>query len=85
MRPPRVTELRKPEDWRLSMRVRIMLVEGTEVSPRRAREAFCRCEQTFERCTRDIVTVCYREERVLVFEALVGAGYELVDRCGLLR
>lgn len=40
VRPPRVTEDRNPEDWRLSMRVRIMFEEGTEVSPRRAFEAF---------------------------------------------
>jgi hypothetical protein len=31
------------------------LLEGTEVRPRRAREAFWRWEQTLERCTRDIV------------------------------
>jgi hypothetical protein len=28
-----------------------------EVRPRRAREAFCRCEQTWARLTRDIVVV----------------------------
>ena len=46
MRPPRVTEERKPEDWSASVNVRIMFVEGTEVSPRRALDAFWRCEQT---------------------------------------
>jgi len=50
-----VTEERKPEVWRARVRVRIMFVEGTEVRPRRAREAFWRWEQTVERCTRDIV------------------------------
>jgi hypothetical protein len=54
-RPERVTEERKPDVWSARVRVRIMLVEGTEVRPRRAREAFWRCEQTFERCTRDMV------------------------------
>ena len=58
MRPARVTEERKPEVWRASVRVRIMLLEGTEVRPRRAREAFWRCEQTLERMTRDIVVWC---------------------------
>lgn len=50
-----MTEERKPEVWSARVRVRIMLLEGTEVRPRRAREAFWRCEQTLERCTRDIV------------------------------
>jgi len=60
--PPRVTEERKPAVWRERQRVRIWFVEGTEVRPRRAREAFWRCEQTLERCTRDIVRfvgVCF--------------------------
>jgi hypothetical protein len=35
--------------------VRIILVEGTEVSPRRALEALERCEQTWERWTRDMM------------------------------
>ena len=39
-RPARVTEERKPEVWRARVSVRIMLLEGTEVRPRRAREAF---------------------------------------------
>lgn len=30
---------------------------GMEVRPRRALEAFCRCEQTWARLTRDIVVV----------------------------
>jgi hypothetical protein len=39
-------------------------VDGTEVSPRRALEAFWRCEHTFERMTRDIV-VCRPDETEL--------------------
>ncbi len=57
VRPPRVTEERKPAVWRESVRARSMLVEGMEVRPRRALEAFWRCEQTFARCTRDMVAV----------------------------
>ncbi len=49
MSPPRVTEERKPEDWRARVRVRIMFVDGTEVRPSRALEAFWRWEQTFAR------------------------------------
>lgn len=45
----------KPDVWRESMSVRIRLEEGTEVRPRRAREAFWRCEQTWESVTRDMV------------------------------
>lgn len=44
--PPRVTDDKNPLDWRPSMRERIMFVEGTDVSPRRAFEAFCRCDET---------------------------------------
>jgi len=58
--PPRVTEERKPDCWSARVRVRIMFVEGTEVRPRRALEAFWRCEHTFERWTRDILRVCRR-------------------------
>ncbi len=50
-----MTDERKPEDCSASVRVRIMFVEGTEVRPSRALEAFWRCEQTFARCTRDMV------------------------------
>ena len=35
-----MTEEMKPEDWRARESVRIMFVEGTEVRPRRALEAF---------------------------------------------
>lgn len=59
MRPPRVTEERKPEDCSASVRVSIMFVEGTDVRPKRALEAFWRCEHTWERFTRDIVGFRY--------------------------
>jgi len=55
VRPPRVTEERKPDCWSARESVRIMFVEGTEVRPRRAFEALERCEQTWERCTRDMM------------------------------
>lgn len=55
MRPPRVTEERKPACWRARESVRIMFVEGTEVRPSRALEALERWEQTCERCTRDMM------------------------------
>jgi hypothetical protein len=53
--PPRVTEERKPEFWSANRSVRWRLVDGTDVKPSRALEAFCRCEQTCARFTRDIV------------------------------
>jgi hypothetical protein len=53
--PPRVTVLRKPCFWRRSERERCMRERGIEVRPRRAREAFCMCEQTWARLTRDMV------------------------------
>jgi hypothetical protein len=53
--PPRVTEERKPELWSAKRSVRWRLVDGTDVRPSRALEAFCRCEQTCARFTRDIV------------------------------
>lgn len=62
VRPPRVTEERKPDCWRARVRVRIRLVDGTEVSPRRALEAFCRCEHTLERVTRDICSLLFGED-----------------------
>ena len=49
VRPPRVTEERKPDCWRAKESVRIMFVDGTEVRPSRALEAFCRWEHTFAR------------------------------------
>lgn len=57
MRPPRVTEEMNPEFWSARERVRIMFVEGTEVSPRRAFEALEMWEQTLERWTRDMMVV----------------------------
>jgi hypothetical protein len=53
--PPRTTVEMKPDVWRESMSVRMRLEEGTEVRPRRAREAFWRCEQTWDSVTRDMV------------------------------
>jgi len=52
--PPRFTEERKPCFCRCRERDRWNLERGTEVRPRRAREAFWRWEQTCERLTRDI-------------------------------
>ena len=52
--PPRVTVLRKPCFWRRSDSERCMRERGIEVRPRRAREAFCMCEQTWARLTRDM-------------------------------
>lgn len=54
-RPPRVTEEMKPADWRARERRRMEFVDGTEVRPRRALDAFWRCEQTFARWTRDML------------------------------
>ena len=54
--PPRTTADMKPDVCSESMSVRMRFVDGTEVRPRRAREAFWRCEQTWERVTRDIVS-----------------------------
>lgn len=53
--PARVTEDMKPERWRDREKDRCRLVDGMEVRPSRAREAFCRCEQTWERPTRDML------------------------------
>lgn len=55
--PPRVTVERKPCFWRRRERDRCMRERGIEVRPRRAREAFCMCEQTCARLTRDMVVV----------------------------
>lgn len=52
-----MTEERKPACCRARRRVRCKLEEGTEVRPRRAFEAFCRWEQTWDRFTRDISVV----------------------------
>lgn len=53
--PPRVMLDRKPLRWRDSVRDRCRDVLGMEVRPRRAREAFWRCEQVWESWTRDMV------------------------------
>jgi len=42
--PARVTELMKPARWRARARRRLYLLLGMEVRPRRARDAFWRCE-----------------------------------------
>jgi len=55
-----VTEERNPELRRASSRFRCRLVEGTEVRPSRALEAFWRCEQTWARFTSDILRVRWR-------------------------
>lgn len=53
--PPRVTLERKPEDWSARRSLRWRFVEGMDVRPRRALEAFWRCEQTWARLTSDIL------------------------------
>jgi hypothetical protein len=53
--PPRVTVLRNPCFWRRRESERCMRERGIEVRPRRASEAFCMCEQTWARLTRDMV------------------------------
>ena len=52
------------------------MVEGREVRPRRAREAFCRCEQAWARRTRDMMAVGGREggRRPVAYGRGVGAG-----------
>lgn len=54
-RPPRVTVDMKPDFCRDSASARFCFVEGMDVMPSRALEAFCRCEQTLARLTRDMV------------------------------
>ena len=53
--PPRATVDMKPEDCRQRESDRRRFVEGMEVRPRRAREAFWRCAQVCARVTRDMV------------------------------
>lgn len=55
MSPARVTDERKPAFCSASSSVRCRFVDGTDVRPSRALEAFWRCEQTCERLTRDMV------------------------------
>lgn len=52
--PPRVTVERNPCFWRRSDSDRCIRESGIEVRPRRARDAFCMCEQTWARLTRDM-------------------------------
>lgn len=53
--PPRLTVERKPCFCRWSDKERCSLDSGTDVSPKRASDAFCKCEQTCERLTRDML------------------------------
>lgn len=55
--PDRVTEEMKPAAWRARESRRWRFVDGIEVRPSRAFEAFWRCEQTWERSTRDMVRI----------------------------
>ena len=57
---------RKPERWRERRSEVWRFVRGTEVRPRRAREAFWRWEQRWARWTRDMVEVGLRGERVVL-------------------
>lgn len=52
--PPRVRVEIRPAFWKERRRLRCRFVSGTEVKPRRALEAFWRCEQRCARLTRDI-------------------------------
>lgn len=74
--PPRVTVLRKPCFWRRRERERCMRERGIEVRPRRAREAFCMCEQTWARLTRDMVGGDWD-----ALSALLVVGVEVLLRC----
>ena len=53
--PPNVTVEMKPSRCRPSMRLTWSFETGTEVRPSRALEAFCMCEHTCARLTRDMV------------------------------
>lgn len=55
VRPPSVTVLMKPDFWSWCAMLMCSFVAGIAVVPRRAREAFWRCEQTWARLTRDMV------------------------------
>lgn len=49
-------------------------MEGIEVRPRRAAEAFWRCEQAFERRTRDMIFLPFSGE-CATMEGAFGAGF----------
>lgn len=83
MSPARVTEDRKPADWRASVSRRIWFVEGTEVRPRRAFEAFWRWEQTFERCTRDMIAFLVMSVEGEVGKECRGSRPRVGASCGL--
>lgn len=53
--PPRTTVEMKPEFCSASISFRWNFVSGTDVSPNRALLAFCRCEATLARWTRDMM------------------------------
>lgn len=53
--PPRTTVERNPEFCMASMSLRWNLVSGIEVSPSRAREAFCKCEHVLAKWTKDMM------------------------------
>jgi len=77
--PPRVTVETKPAFCRARARERCRFVEGMDVRPSRALEAFWRCEQTCARFTRDIVFVCF--ERSWTGGCLCGSC--VVNGCSL--
>jgi hypothetical protein len=53
--PPSVTDERKPSRCRPRAMFACILETGMDVNPSRAFEAFCKCEQTCARLTRDIM------------------------------
>jgi hypothetical protein len=58
--PPRVTEERKPSRCRPRTKFTCILETGIDVRPRRAFDAFCRCEHTCARFTSDMLAVLMR-------------------------
>lgn len=80
--PALVTDDIKPAEWRARESRRCRFVEGMEVRPSRAFEAFWRWEQTWERETRDMVRT---DGLGIDLEARVGARLvclELESFCG---
>ena len=57
MGPPSVTEERKPSRCRPSAILTCILETGIDVSPSLAVDAFCMCEHTCARLTRDMAVV----------------------------
>ena len=58
--PPRVTDERNPSRCRPRTRLTCIFETGIDVRPRRALEAFCRCEHTCARFTSDMMAVSMR-------------------------